>query len=127
MNKLLTEIRNEPAVIVGGVNSVIAAAVAFGLHLTATQTGAVTTAATAVLALIAAAAARPASVPVVTGAVATIATAAAAFGLHLTADQIGTAVPALSLVLSLVLRQAITPVAKLNPPSVIPPPESATS
>jgi hypothetical protein len=114
VSKLWAEIRSEPAVIVGAVNTIVAALVAFGLHLTATQTGAVTTISTAVLAIIVAAATRPVAVPVITGAVATAATAAAAFGLHLSAAQIGTGVPVLALVLSLVLRQAITPISKLK-------------
>lgn len=114
MSGLWAELRYEPAVALYAVNSVVAAVVAFGLHLTPTQTAAVTTIATGILALTAASLTRPVTVSAITGAVATVAAAGAAFGLHLTTGQIGAGVTVLSLLLSLVLRQAVTPAARLR-------------
>jgi hypothetical protein len=102
-------IRWEPALYLYGINSVIALAVSFGLPLTNTQTAAVTTIATAVLAGAAAALTRPVEVSAVTAALATALTAAGAFGLHLSGDKIGTLVTVLNLGLALVLRQNVQP------------------
>lgn len=112
--KFLHAIKTEPSVIMYAVNAGLTALVAFGLHATPTETGAVTTIAAAVITIVTAASTRPVSVPLITGAVATIASAAAAFGMHLTTAEIGAGVPVLTIILSLVLRQAITPVATLN-------------
>lgn len=99
----------EPAVIVYAVNAGVAALVAWGLDLSADQTGAINTIVTAVLAAVVAAMTRPVTVSAITGAAATVATALAAFGLHLTADQIGASVTVGSIVLALLLRQNVTP------------------
>lgn len=45
-------LKSEPALIVGALNAALALAVAFGLHLTADQIGAITAAAAAVLAVV---------------------------------------------------------------------------
>jgi hypothetical protein len=107
----LTRLKGEPAVILYGLNAVVALAVSFGLPLTPGQTAAVTTIATGILTILAAATTRPVEVSAITGAVATALTAAAAFGLHLGDNQIGSAVTVLSLVLALVLRQNVSPAA----------------
>lgn len=106
-------IRFEPAVYLYGINSVVALVAAFGLPLTATQTAAVATIATAVLAGVTAVLTRPVEVSGITGALATALTAAAAFGLHLSADRTGTLVTVASLALALLTRQNVTPQAAI--------------
>jgi hypothetical protein len=100
----------EPAAILYGVNALVALLVAYGLNLTAEQTGAITTITTAVLAIATALATRPIVVSTITGAVASLLAAVAAFGLELSADQIGATVTALSVVLALLLRANVSPV-----------------
>lgn len=109
MAKLWNELRTEPAVVLYGLNAVLAALVTFGLPLSHDQTAAIVTIATALLALVAALSVRPVSVAAITGGIAVIVTAAAAFGLHVTQAQLGAAIPVLSIVLALVLRQAVVP------------------
>jgi hypothetical protein len=111
MTSVLNLLRREPAVILYAVNAVVALAVSFGLHLTATQTAAVATIATAVLAIATGALTRPVEVSVISGGLAAGLTAATAFGLHLTGSQIGATVTVLSLVLALILRQNVSPAA----------------
>lgn len=99
----------EPAVILYGINALVALLVAYGLPLDHGQVGAITTIATAVLAVVAAAMTQPVSVSAITGAVGTALVAAASFGLHLSANQIGATVTVLSIVLALLLRQNVSP------------------
>lgn len=99
----------EPAVIVYAVNALVAALVAWGLDLSDTQTGAVNTIVTAVLAGVVAAMTRPVSVSAITGGAATVLTALGAFGLELSAEQIGTSVTVGSIILALLLRQNVSP------------------
>ena len=99
----------EPAVILYAVNAAVALLVAFGLNMSHDQVAAVTTIATAVLSIAAAALTRPVTVSGVTAGVASLLTAAAAFGLHLSGDQVGTVVTALSIGLALLLRQNVSP------------------
>ena len=115
-------IRYEPAIYLYALNSAVALLVAFGLPLTATQTAAVTTVATAILAGVAAFLTRPVEVSAITAAVATALTAAAAFGLHLDANRIGTLVTVIGLVLALVLRQNVSPASKPAPVAQVTPP-----
>jgi hypothetical protein len=114
LTRLISACKTEPAVLMYAASAALTALVAFGVHATPAQAGAITTITAGVITVVTAVAGRPVVVPAVTGAVATIASAAAAFGLHLTAAQIGTALPAATMILALVLRQAITPVATLN-------------
>lgn len=114
LSKILSVFKTEPAVVLYSINAALTALVAFGVHASPGQTGAVTTIAAGVITIITAVAARPVVIPTVTGAITTIATAAGAFGLHLTTAQIGAVVPVVSIILALVLRQAVTPVAALN-------------
>jgi hypothetical protein len=107
----MKHLKIEPAMIVYAVNAVVALVVAYGLPLTDTQTGAVTTLATAAVTIWTAVATRPVVVPAITGAVGTALAAVAAFGLDLSADQIGATVTVLSIVLALLLRQNVTPAA----------------
>lgn len=63
MSKLFT---NEPALVIGAIQAVIVLGTAFGLKLTTTQTGAIVTFATALLAIAAALATRTQVTPVAT-------------------------------------------------------------
>lgn len=114
----MPNLKLEPAVIMYGINALIALLVAYGVHLTTDQTAAITVSATAVLAIVAAMMTRPIVVSTITGAVGSLLAAVAAFGLHLTADQIGATVTALSIVLALLLRQNVSPapIASGRPP-----------
>jgi len=109
--KIASLIASDAAVILYGLNVLLAVAVAFGVHATATQTGAVVTIVTAVITIVTSFATRPVHIPLVTGAVATILTASAAFGLHLSAAKLATFIPALAFVLALLLHQSVTTVA----------------
>lgn len=102
----------EPAILLAGLNALLALLVSFGLPLTHPQVAAVTTIATAVLAIVTVLMTRPIVVPTITGAVSTLLTAVAAFGLNLSTDQIGAVVALLSIVLGLILRTNVTPAAK---------------
>lgn len=99
----------EPAVILYGVNSLVALLVAYGVDLTKDQVAAITVIATAIVAIVTAVMTRPVVVSTITGAVGSLLAAVAAFGLHLSADQIGATVTVLSIVLALLLRQNVTP------------------
>lgn len=99
----------EPAVLIYALNAAVALVVAFGAPLSSGEVGAVTTIATALLAIAAAVMTRPIVVSSITGAVGTALVAVAAFGLHLTANQIGATVTALSILLALLLRQNVSP------------------
>lgn len=105
----------EPAMYLYAINAVVALAVAYGAPLSHDMVAAITTIATAVFTVVAAAMTHPVNVSGITAAVGTALAAAAAFGLHLSGDQIGTTVAALSIVLALVLRQNVTPKAKVVP------------
>jgi hypothetical protein len=112
----MKDLKFEPAMLVYCVNAVVALLVAYGLHLTDTQTGAVTTLATVAVTIWTAWMTRPVAVPIITGAVGTALAAVAAFGLDLSADQIGATVTGLSIVLALLLRQNVTPAAAVAAP-----------
>ncbi len=107
--KLRNLLAYEPAVLAWALNGGVATVLAFLVHLTPLQVGAVTTITTALAALYTAARAKPVAVSMLVGALATIATASAAFGLHLSADIIATGVTALSAILGLVFRANVTP------------------
>lgn len=99
-----------PALVLYSLNALVSFLVAFGLHLSATQTGAITVIATAVLAGGAALFTRPVAVSAFAAAAATAVSALAAFGLHLSADQIGSATVLLSVVLAFLTHQNVSPV-----------------
>lgn len=102
--------RNEPAILAYAISAAITAWVAFGFRAPAHDVADTSMIGTAVVTILTALAARPASVLVITGAVVELLTLAGAFGLHLTSAQIGAATPLISIVVSLLLRQALTPV-----------------
>jgi formate hydrogenlyase subunit 3/multisubunit Na+/H+ antiporter MnhD subunit len=116
--KKVTIFGQEPAVIVYSVNALVALLVAYGLDLSQEQTAAVSSIATAVVAIIVTVMTRPIVVSALTGAVTTLMTAVAGFGLEFTADQIGATVTVLSIVLGLVLRANVTPTSGPVQPSV---------
>lgn len=100
-----------PAGYLYALNTVVALVVAFfpGLHVTHTQTAAITTIATAVLAVVTALMTRPPAVPVIAGALGTMLVAAGAFGLHLTDGQTATLVAFVSLAVAFFTHQNVTP------------------
>jgi hypothetical protein len=110
VRRLATLARDEPAILAWALSAAATAWAAFGFRAPAHDVAAVALTGTAIVTILTALAARPASVPVITGAVVEILTASAAFGLHLTSAQIGAAAPLVSIVVSLLLRQALTPV-----------------
>jgi hypothetical protein len=98
-----------PATILYALNTAVAFLVAFGLNLSATQTAAITTIATAVLGIAVAFTVRPPAVPVISAAFASALAAGASFGLHLSPNQIGVTIAALSLVVGFLTHQNVTP------------------
>jgi predicted lipid-binding transport protein (Tim44 family) len=118
MSTILTRLKAlwvyEPAVLAWATNGGVAALAAFVLHLSGTQTAAVTIITTALAAAVTAYQARPVNVSVMVGSLATIATAGAAFGLHLPAQAIATGTAVLSVVLGLVFRANLTPTATVR-------------
>lgn len=101
----------EPAVLAWAANGGLAVILAWAMHLSTVQMGAITTIATALAAGLTAAQTRPVAVPALTGALATIVTALAAFGLHLPPTVIGAGVGLVSTILGLVFRANVTPLA----------------
>jgi hypothetical protein len=99
-----------PAVALYALNALVSFLVAFGLNLSATQTGAIVTIATAVFAGAAALMTRPITVSAFSAAAATGLAALGAFGLNLSADKIGSAVVLLSVVLAFLTHQNVSPV-----------------
>lgn len=101
----------DPAVILYGVQALLAVLVAFGVFgLNETSAAWVLTIANGVMALVVAVVTHPFVVGGVTGAIQTILTAAVAFGLPLTEAQTGTIIAALSVVLGLMLRPNLSPI-----------------
>lgn len=99
-----------PATLLYALNSVVALLVAYGLHLSAGQVGAVTVIATAVLTAVSALLTRPIVVSTVSAASATVLAALAAFGFDLSADKIATTVVMISIVLGFLTHQNVSPV-----------------
>jgi hypothetical protein len=83
----------------------------FGLNMSRAQDGAVTTIATALVAVVTACSARPWYIPAITGAAASVLTACAAWGLRWSPEQVSAAAGALGVVLMLVTHAAVVPVA----------------
>lgn len=102
----------EPMILAWALNGGLAVLAGGVLHLSSTQTAAVTTITTAAAGIWTAARTTPPAVGAITGALGTALVAAGAFGLHLPGPQAGVAVAALSVVLSLILRQNVSPAAK---------------
>jgi hypothetical protein len=112
---VLRFVKLNPASIIFGVNAIVAMIVAYGVHLTNTQTAAITVIVTAVLTILTAATTRPVGLQLITGAVTTIAAALAAFGTHhLSAVQVSTGVAVLSIILGIGFHLAHIPVAAVR-------------
>lgn len=116
--KKVTIFGQEPAMILGAVNALVALVVAYGLDLSQVQTAAISTVTSGILAIAVAVMTRPFVVSALTGAVSTVMAAVAGFGLEFTADQIGATVTVLSIVLALVLRANVSPVSGPVQPTV---------
>ena len=110
IRRLIALARDEPAVLAWAFSAAAVAWAAFGFRAPAHDVTDTALIAQAVVTILTALAARPASVPVITGAIVELLTLAGGFGLHLTSAQIGAATPLISIVVALLLRQAITPV-----------------
>lgn len=115
MSRILAIIKGEPALLTGLTQAVIALVVALGAHLTTDQTGALLTATTAVLALVAAASSRPFQVATLTGALTAVGTALVAFGVHhISAGEISSVNAVVVALAALLLRAHVSPVASLR-------------
>ncbi len=106
-----TILGREPAVIIGGVASLLAVLVAFGLDfLTAKQAGAVEAFLTALAAVWIAVKVRPIAPTLLVGVISTGATLAAAYGYELSQAQVGSiAASSVALLTVLVIRPQSTP------------------
>jgi hypothetical protein len=100
-----------PVAVTYGAQIAVTLLAGFGLHLSRDQAGAVSTAITALAAIVTAVSVRPVVVPAVTGAAAAILTACAAFGLKLPPEQVSAAAGALGVILMLVTHAAVVPLA----------------
>jgi hypothetical protein len=100
-----------PVAITWAVNTGLALAAGFGLHLDGDQAGAVTVILTSLVAITTALTARPWYIAGITGATAAALSAGAAFGLHLDGMAVTSVTAALSAVLMLLTHQAVIPVA----------------
>ncbi|WP_328344766.1 hypothetical protein [Micromonospora sp. NBC_00421] len=101
----------EPAVLIGGVASLLAVFVAFGLDfLSAAQAGAIEAFLTAVAAVLIAAKVRPVAPTLLVGVITTGATLAATYGFSLSQSQVGSiAAASVALLTALVIRPQSTP------------------
>jgi len=91
------------AVILYGINAVIALVVAWGAHVSPHTVGAIDTIIAGVITLITLFTVRPVEIPAVIGALTTITLALSAFGLHLTDTQVGATAAVASIALGIVL------------------------
>lgn len=108
-------IKTEPALITGLVQAVLALVVATGAHLTTDQMGALLTATTAVLALVAAASTRPFQVASLTGALTAVGTALVAFGVHhISPGEIASVNAVVVALAALLLRGHVSPAASVR-------------
>jgi hypothetical protein len=91
------------AVILYGINAIIALAVAWGFHVSPHTVGAIDTVVAGVITLITLITVRPVEIPAIMGALTTIALALSAFGLHLTGTQVGATSAFIAMALGIVL------------------------
>ena len=99
----------EPMVLAWVLDGGLAVLLGNVVHITSTQEAAVTTIATAIVAIYTAAKTKPPAVAALVGGLSTIAIAAGAFGLHLSAAEIGAGSAVLMGILALVFRQNVSP------------------
>jgi hypothetical protein len=98
-----------PATILMVINALVSTGVAFGLNWDKMQVAWTSTIATAVLAIITAALARPVPIPVITGAFGTILVGVGAFGFKLRPDQIVALTTIVSIGVGFLTHQLVTP------------------
>lgn len=101
----------EPVVLAWVLNGGLAVLLGNVFGISSTQEAAVTTIATALVAIFTWAMTREKNVSALVGAISTIAVAAGAFGLHLSSAEIGAGMAILSGILGLVFRQNVSPAA----------------
>jgi len=106
---VLRKIQLNPSAVLYVLNALIAMLVAWGVHITTDQAGAVDTVVTGVLTITAAFLVRPVELPVIASAAVTVATAFSAFGLHLPADAVTATAAFGSIVLGFLLHLAGVP------------------
>ena len=106
---MLRKLTLNPAVILYVINALVAMAVAWGVHLSTSQTGAIDTIVTGVLTVITAFLVRPPVLPTAAAAAVTVLTAFSAFHLNLSPNIIGTTVAVASIILGFLLHVAGTP------------------
>jgi membrane-bound ClpP family serine protease len=110
-------IKNEPALISGVVQSLLALLVGLGLHLTTDQTGAILAVVAAVLGLVAAAATRPFHVAALTGVVSAVIPLLLAFGVHASTADISTVNAVIVAVFALLVRMHVSPAGRVSDPA----------
>jgi hypothetical protein len=104
--RLFTE---EPVLASYLINGGLAALLTFILHLSSTQSAAVTTVTLALVTVYNGFRTTPPKVSVITGGMTTLLTACAAFGLHLPTNTVGALVTVVSAVIPLLLRTHVSP------------------
>lgn len=102
----------EPVLVAWLLNGGVAALLAFVLHLSKTETAAITTIVTALVTIYTAAKTKPARVSVIAGSLTTLLVACSAFGLHLSASMISTIVVVLAAVIPQLIRMHVSPRSK---------------
>jgi hypothetical protein len=112
--KILNLIRNEPALLTSTAQAVLGIIVAFGIGLTADQTGAILAVWAAALAAVTAAYARPVGVSAFTGLVTAAAVLIASFGFHVSADVVGSVNFLITAVCALLARGQLTTLVTLR-------------
>lgn len=121
LSRIWTFLKTEPVLVTNAVQAALGVVVAFGIGLTADQTGAILGACGAVLTVIAAVSVRPLQVSAFTGLVTAAAALALSFGVHLPAGGVASANLLVAAVLAVATRAQVTPVAKLPKPAPVPP------
>jgi hypothetical protein len=119
-NWLSSVLKYEPVLLAWVLNGGLAVLLGNVIHISSTQEAAVTTIATAAVAIYTAWETRPVAVAAFVGALSTAAVAAGAFGLHFSNAEIGAGAAVLSGVLALILRQNVSSAAAVreaNPPA----------
>lgn len=112
-------IKYEPVILAWALNGGLAVFLGSVVHLTSVQEAAVTTIATALVAVFNALHTQPFAASAFAGALTTILVAGAAFGLHLPAQDIGVGVAVLASIAGLGLRANVSPVAPPPAPAVV--------
>lgn len=103
------KIREFPVAWAYALNVVLGLLVSFGVDLSPDMTGAITTIATGVFAMVAALSVRPIPIAAFGAAMATVLVAIGAFGFDFSADQIGYLVAGVSVVLGFLTHQSVSP------------------